>query len=195
MKNLRWLSLIMVIGLVSLALTGCGSNSSSGNSSSGDVTAQSSGSKETVYEFYSKVQLDQTKEQIDAVLGVEPKQSSQLETSYSYLNQDSSFGVDVVYDENGKAMNKTLIYPNREDLAFMTPKPVTQEQSDKITKGMSYDEVKSLLGGDGIETSVTEISFADNKLSYIRVWINKDESMLQVVFGTDGTANDSMFFD
>lgn len=196
MKKMKWLFGLAVIALMALALTGCGGTGSSSSENSSGGSAQSSGSKEAVYEFYNKVQLDQTKEQIDATLGVEPRQSSQLETCYGYVNQDTSFGVDVVYDENGKAMSKTLTYPNREDIAFMTQKPVTQEQADQITDGMSYDAVKTLLGGDGIETSVTEIPFADNQLSYIRVWVNKDESMLQVVFGTDGTvAGNSMFFD
>jgi len=182
----------MVIISLLLAFTVAGCGGSSGGSSSG---SQSSGSKETVFEFYDKVQLDQTKAQIDAELGVTPTESTQMKNIFVYVNEDTGFGVSVMFNENGLATSKTLFYPTAEELAFLTTKAVTQEQADKIADGTSYEEVKTALGGDGIETSATQIPFDDNKISTIRIWVNKDGSMIQAVFGTDGTTNNVMFFD
>ncbi|WP_373481691.1 hypothetical protein [Acetobacterium sp.] len=173
-----------------LVLAGC-----SGDSTTSSTAGQSNISRATVYDFYDKVQLDQTKEQVDAELGVTPTESSQMENSFTYVNDDTSFGVSVLFDENGIATSKTLFYSMTEDLAFLTTKAVTKEQAESIPDGATYDEVKNILGGEGTETSATQIPFEDNKVSYIRVWINQDGTMLQVVFLTDGTTGKVMFFD
>ncbi|PKM71415.1 MAG: hypothetical protein CVU92_08575 [Firmicutes bacterium HGW-Firmicutes-17] len=176
--------------LLAVVLAGCG-----GSTSSGSTAGQSTVSKDTVYEFYDKVQFDQTKEQVDAELGITPTESSQMKNSFTYVNEDTSFGVSVLFGENGLATSKTLFYSMTEDLAFLTPKAVTKEQAESIPEGATYDEVKNILGGDGTETSATQIPFEDNKVSYIRVWVNQDGTMLQAVFLTDGTTNNIMFFD
>lgn len=191
MKKTKLFSMVIISLLLAFTVAGCGGGSSGGSSSG----SQSSGSKETVFEFYNKVQLDQTKAQVDAELGVTPQKSTQMENIYVYVNEDTGFGVSVMYNENGLATSKTLFYPTAEELAFLTTKAVTQEQADKIADGASYEEVKTALGGDGIETSATQIPFDDNKISTIRIWVNKDGSMIQAVFGTDGTTNNVMFFD
>jgi hypothetical protein len=184
-------SLIIGIGvLLAVVLAGCG-----GSTSSGSTAGQSNVSRDTVYEFYDKVQLDQTKEQVDAELGVIPTESTQLKNSFTYVNDDTSFGVSVLFDENGMATSKTLFYSMTEELAFLTTKAVTEEQAESIPDGATYDEVKNILGGEGTETSATQIPFEDNKVSYIRVWVNQDGTMLQAVFLTDGTTNNVMFFD
>lgn len=190
MKKIKIFSTVIISLLLVLTVAGCSGNS--GQSSSG---SQSSGSKDTVFEFYDKVQLDQTKAQVDTELGVTPQASTQMENIFVYVNEDTGFGVSVMYNENGLATSKTLFYPNVEDLAFLTPKAVTQEQADSIPDGATYDEIKTILGEDGIETDATQIAFNDNKVSYIRIWANKDGSMLQAVFLTDGTTNNVMFFD
>ena len=146
MKKLKFYLLLAIGILVVFTLSACGG--SGGGSSSG---SQSSGSKETVFEFYDKVQLDQTKAQVDAELGVTPNESTQMENIFSYVNEDTGFGVSVMFNENGLATSKTLLFPNNEDLAFLTPKAVTQEQADKIPDGATYDEIKTILGEDGIE--------------------------------------------
>ncbi len=185
------LFLVMGIAIMLVSfLAGCG-----GNANSGSTAGKPNVSRDTVYEFYDKVQLDQTKEQVDDELGVTPTESTQMENIFVYVNEDTGFGVSVMFNENGLATSKTLFYPNNEDLAFLTPKAVTQEQADKVPDGATYDEVKTILGGDGIETSATQIPFDDNKVSYIRIWANKDGSLLQAVFLTDGTTSNVMFYD
>ena len=182
----------MVITLAfMLVLAGCSGDSTNSSSTAG----RSNVSRDTVYEFYDKVKLNQTKEQVDAELGVTPTESSQLKNSFTYVNEDTSFGVSVLFDENGLATSKTLFYSMTEDLAFLTTKTVTKEQAESIPNGATYDEVKNILGGEGTETSATQIPFEDNKVSYIRVWVNQDGTMLQAVFLTDGTTNNVMYFN
>ena len=111
------------------------------------------------------------------------------------MNEETSYGVSVLFDDKDKIMSKTLIASDYKELGFLFDKKFTQEQADKIKKGMSYDDVKKLLGCDGVETSQTQISFADNKIAKICIWVNKDGSKIQDVIGTDGTANDASFFD
>lgn len=191
MKKIKMLSFLTIALLFVLALSGC----SGGNNNSSNSSGQTSGSKEKVFEFYDKVQMDQPQAEVDAALGVVPKADTQLKNAYTYTNEETGFGVSVLFSENGVVTSKTLFYPNAEDLAFLTPKAATQEQADKIADGSTYDAVKTLLGEDGIETSATQIPFDNNKVSTIRIWVNKDGSMLQAVFGTDGTTNNVMFFD
>jgi len=192
MKKLKSCLVLGIGMLLVLVLAGCGGGSSTG---SGDSAGQSGVSKETVFEFYDKVQLDQTKAQVDAELAVTPTESTQMENIFVYVNEETGFGVSVLFNENGLATSKTLFYPTAEDLAFLTVKAVTQEQADKIVDGSSYEDVKTALGGDGIETSATQIPFDDNKVSYIRLWVNQDGSMIQAVFLTDGTTSNVMYFD
>lgn len=190
-KNKFKLFLVMGIGMaLLLVLSGCGNSTDSSN-----TTGQSAVSKETVFEFYDKVQLDQTKEQVDTELGVIPTESTQLEDSFVYVNEKTGFGVSVLFNENGLVMSKTLLYPDFEDIAFLTQKAVTLEQADSIPEGASDEEVKTILGGAGIEISATQIAFEDNKVSYIRLWVNQDGSRLQVVFLTDGTVGNVGFYD
>lgn len=182
MQKLKVFSLLTVALLLVLTLSGC-------------IGGQKRVSREMVFNFYDKVQLGQTKDQVDAGLGVVPTESTQLKNVFDYMDGATGFGVSILFNENGLATSKTLLYPNSGDIAFLTKKPVTQEQADKIVDGTSYDEVKKLLGGEGTEINATQIPFEDNKISYIRVWINEDESMLQAVFGTDEKTNNAMFFD
>lgn len=185
------LYLVMGMGMILVfILAGCG-----GNTNSGSTVSQSDITRDTVYEFYDKVQLDQTKEQVDAELGVMPTASTQMKNSFTYINEDTSFGVSVLFDENDIAISKTLFYSMTEDLAFLTTKAVTKEQAESIPEGATYDQVKNILGGDGTETSATQIPFENNKVSYIRVWVNQDGTMLQVVFLTDETAGNVGFYD
>lgn len=190
MQKVKLLAMAIIGMLLVITVAGCGGNKEGSSSGS-----QSSGSRETVFEFYDKVQLDQTKEQVDAELGVTPSESRQMENIFVYVNEDTGFGVSVLFNEAGLATSKTLFYPTVEELAFLTTKKVTEEQADSIPDGATYDDVKSILGGDGIETSATQIPFEDNKVSYIRIWVNPDGSMLQTVFLTDGTTSDAMFYD
>jgi len=184
MQKLKIFSLIAMIGLMVSFSAACNAGSGSSNAT-----------RETVFEYYNKVQMNQTKAQVDAELGVAGKAIAQLANSFSYTNEQTGFGVSVLYSDAGTVTSKTLFYPDHKDLAFLFSKKVTQAQADKITKGMTYDQIKTLLGEDGIESSRTQIAFNGNKESTINLWVNKDGSLIQVVMLTDGTSSDATFFD
>lgn len=191
MLRFRSLGFILMVAFLIVLIPGCGQNSSSTNQGN---TPEENISEETVFDFYNRVEIGQTKDQVDAELVVVPTESAMLENAYIYTDENTGYGVSVIYNENSQITSKTLFYPEIKDLAFLFSTEVTQEQADRITDGMTYDEVKSLLGEDGIEINATQIPFENNMLSFIRIWVNEDGSMIQVVFGTDGTVNNSMFF-
>lgn len=193
MSKLRTLALIMAVVLIAVLTAACSKNT--GTTQSTTAKQSSSISKDVIFDFYNKVQIDQTKEQADAEIGIAGKESTQLKNSYSYTSEDTGYGVSVIFSDANKATSKTLFYSDRKELAGLFNKTVTQAQSDTIKKGMTYEQIKSILGEDGIEVSTTQISFDNNKLSSICIWVNEDGSMIQIVFGTDGTSNDAMFFD
>jgi hypothetical protein len=184
MKKTR-LFLVITIACVMLSfLTACSK-----------TAGQSSVTKETIFDFYNKVQMDQTKAQVDATLAVEGTESAMLKNSFTYSDPETGYGVSVLYGDKNTVTSKTLFYSDRKELAFLCVKKVTQDQADKITEGMTYDEVKTALGGDGIEISTTQIPFDGNKLSSIFIWVNPDGSIIQIVFGTDGTSDNAIFFE
>ncbi len=136
-----------------------------------------------------------TKEKVDSVLGVSGKANSQLTGLFDYLSDKTSYGVSVLFDDKNSVMSKTLLYTDRQDIAPLFTKKFTQEQADSIKDGMSYDDVKKLVGEEDAEINQTQIPFDDNRISKIYVWVNNNDSLLQVTFGTDGKSNGSMFFD
>jgi len=192
MSKLRTLALITAVVLIAVLTAAC---SKSIGTTQSTTAKQSSITKDVIFDFYNKVQIDQTKEQVDAELGVAGSAIAQLKNSYSYTNADTGYGVSVILSDANKVSSKTVIYTERKELAVLFNKTVTQAQSDTIKKGMTYDQIKGILGEDGIEVSTTQIPFNDNKLSSIRIWVNEDGSMIQIVFGTDGTSNDAMFYN
>ena len=175
-KKFKLLPLVLAVFMLAGVFAGCDSDSKSSKSSKSSDEKASSVSKETVFEYYNKVEIGMTKEKLESALGVSGKSSSQLEGLFLYTNEKTSYGVSVLFDDKNSVMAKTLLYPDREN-------------------GMSYDDVKKLVGEDGIEINQTQIPFDDNKVSKIYVWVNKNDSLLQVTFGTDGKSNSSMFFD
>ena len=200
MKKLVNFVLGTTIVVMLLAVSGCAAPAPApGGNGVTPTTApsnnQQSGSKESVFDFYNKVSIEDAKAQVDKELGVKGTESTQLKNSFTYTDQNTGFGVSVWFNEKDIATSKTLIYPSNESIAFLTTAPVTQAQSDQIKKGMTYDAVKTLLGGEGTEMNATQISFNNNKISYIRSWVNTDGSKIQIVFGTDGLSNDAMFFN
>ena len=194
-KKFKLLPLVLAVFMLAGVFAGCDSDSKSSKSSKSSDEKASSVSKETVFEYYNKVEIGMTKEKVDSALGVSGKSSSQLEGLFLYTNEKTSYGVSVLFDDKNSVMAKTLLYPDREDIAPLCTKKFTQEQSDSIKNGMSYDDVKKLVGEDGIEINQTQIPFDDDKVSKIFVWVNNNDSLLQVTFGTDGKSNSSMFFD
>lgn len=184
-----------------LFAVGCGAASKDGSSAAADGASDSAGdtadsaNREAVFGMYDKVSLDQTKEQVDAAVGVAPKENSMLDTAFDYYDENTGFGVNVIYNDKDEVIAKTVIYNSHKDIAPFCTKAVTEDQADSIKDGSTYEEVKGLLGGDGVEVCATELEFDDNKVTKMYRWANSEGTGIQVIFGTDGKSNDTTFFD
>ncbi|MEI6602421.1 MAG: hypothetical protein WCL54_02930 [Clostridia bacterium] len=200
MNKGKILALAVVTVMLLTMSMGCTQTKTDTNTPAGNATKapgnpqQGGTTKETVFDFYNKVSIGQAKAKVDTALGVKGTESTMLKNSFTYVDQNTSFGVSVLFNDKNNATAKTLIYPVNEALAFLTVAPVTQALSDQIKAGMTYDAVKALLGGEGTEINQTQIPFNDNKISVIRIWVNADGSKIQSVFGTDGLSDNAMFF-
>lgn len=188
MKHMQKVLLVVSFIIVVFTLTACGS--SSGGGSSASLT------KPPLFDMYNKVSLGMTKDEVDAALGSagEPDTSSMaIENTFTYMDADDLYGVYVAYNENNQAYSKTVMYGDQSVLAAFTAKPVTESQEEQIKTGMKYEEVVSILGGEGIECSRGG-SFTDfNNSTRIMRWGNTDGSVVQVVIGSDGTAGNVLF--
>jgi hypothetical protein len=190
---------VMVIFLAgSLLFTGCASSTKSTTTDKSDSTSVSSKAetKTNKFEMYNKVSIGMTKAQVDTAVKVTPTESTDktVVNHYIYKGNKDVFGVSVLYNEQNKAYSKTVNYKSNSDIAFLTAKPVTAEQEKKITEGMTYQEVKRILGGDGVECSITASDKTLSIQGVIRRWANSDGSFAQVVFSSNEKVEHASYF-
>ena len=171
---------IVFIALVCL-LSGCGQSNSTKDSSS----------KHDPASFYNQVQLNQSKDAVGSALGVSPENEDGY---YNYIDPNTGFGVRISYNDSNQVTGKWL-YALDSDLPQLNNATVTAEQAAAITAGMTYDEVTSMLGGEGMEFACVQNPSDDANPITMRVWINDDGTVLYVTFiGTKGTVASSKFF-
>ena len=193
----------MPLVVLMLVFAGCGavkSGSDTSRKESAPSTASSEQSAATtsvlgdaVFALYNKVSLEQTKDQVDEELNITGEENSAAPNIYTYLDSTTGYGVSVMYDNNKNAISKTLIYTSHKDIAPFCKKAVSKDTAALIKGGMTYDQVKALLGGDGIEICLSESEVGSQEKSVIRRWANNDGSCLDVYFGPDGTVSNSYF--
>ncbi|WP_373483206.1 hypothetical protein [Acetobacterium sp.] len=196
-KNLRRLMMVLIVILgILVVASGCfpkGSEKSGDNNSkatnenekaSEASTIPKIGQDQPFYEFYNKVAINQTKEQVDSALGVEPL----MDTDGSYLYSDAATGytINVFYSASGLVTTKVLIVMAAGDEWLkISPAAVTESQELKIVEGMTYDEVKSILGSDGLELAAMIYPGTKDKILVTLAWVNPDFSSLNVAFDGD----------
>lgn len=180
---------VLLIAVTGLLFTGCGqSGGSSSSDSSG--TAESQGDP---YALYNKVEMGQTKEEVDAALGVTPEELTS--DIYIYTDEDGysvSVGFSTILSDNNTAEVLTKMIYGTKTAEYMNSigreNEITDEQAAQITEGMTYDEVKAILGSDGIEQSMGNTY--GGGVTVTRVWLkNGLISGLSLEFmGTDGSS-------
>lgn len=153
-------------------------------------------SQDTIFALYNKVELNQSKDKIDSVLAIAPVPATDMEIPngnkiYKYCDSKTDFGVSVLYDKNNKSVTKTVIYESHSCIAPFCKKAVTKEQSNQIKRDMTYDQVKTLLGGEGIEVCRT---LSDGEQSVDRRWANSDGSCIQIGFKANDTVSNSVYY-
>ncbi|KNZ40413.1 hypothetical protein [Acetobacterium bakii] len=142
--------------------------------------------------FYNKVQIGQTKEDAEKALGVE---STELDKGLNYVDEKTAYGVTVNYDDGDLVVFKSLAIPDSTYLDGLSQANVTKEQAASITEGMTYDAVKTILGGvDGIEVTCVKNTKDPATPVNVMAWVNTDRSVVYVTFmGIRGTAKIAEF--
>ncbi len=192
---------ILLVGLLCLGflLVGCGNGATDAGPSvepSAEPSAEANEDPQEqgqVYDFYNKVELGQTKEEVDAVLGVDAEELTP--DIHSYENEDG-YGVTIglstmLSPTDANAVFTKMVsgskwteYQLQAD--FRKENAISDDQAANIIEGMTYDEVKGLLGSEGIEISLSQQY--DGSIEVERSWY-KDSivSLFSISFnGTDG---------
>ncbi|WKY45788.1 hypothetical protein Q5O14_06730 [Eubacteriaceae bacterium ES2] len=131
------------------------------------------------FDFYNRVELGETKDQVEADLGVTGVLS---DGTYQYVDEATGFGVMVVYDSGNTVNMKTIYNADETEIMALSDAVVTEEQGNSITEGMSYDDVVSLLGTEGIEI-IQMVNPSDmDKPIHMMIWFNQDNTGLYVTF-------------
>lgn len=202
----RLILLIALLVFASVFIAGCSqpSTPTTPDSDSGTettdstTTTDSTAALEKIYALYDKVQFGQTKAEVDAALGVTAKEA--MTDIFQYLDANGNgvmIGMSSVFSQDGNT--RVVLNKSVEGLAtYLITLPddqrVTDEQAQSITEGMTYDEIKTMLGGDGYELSSAQ-GF-EGKPEIDRVWMKEGISMLTVKFaGPDGTDVSTVIVD
>ncbi|MEL7662372.1 hypothetical protein [Acetobacterium wieringae] len=198
-KNWGLIGFVLLCSLV--LLTGCGQPAGQKDSSDqadGQTTEKESTDQadDNISDFFNKVQIGQTKAEVDAALGVTP--TSPVEGAFDYVDENGN-GVTVIFMERSLgdgspkvALSKKLIGTEKYITEATDDQRITAEQAEKITEGMTYDEVKGILGQDGFVVSETEGS--GGAITTERYWVKPGiASMLSVTFAGPAGSDLSTF--
>ena len=163
--------LILLVGLLcsGFLLVGCGNGATDAEPSVEPSAKPSANLSEDsleqgqVYDFYNKVELGQTKEEVDATLGVDAEELTSDILSYE---NDKGYGVTIGLStmlsstDTNEVFTKMLSGSKWTEYqlqdAFRKENAISDDQAASITEGMTYDEVKAILGSEGVEISLSK---------------------------------------
>lgn len=183
-KVISIILVLTIIGAIGSALNGGGDDkTATTNSTKQDNknTTESTNTRPKItekkysYDKFMQIEMGMTYDQVKAILGDGTEESStgdgDLKT-ITYRWQNSGGSNLSITLQGGKVINKTQAF-----LQSMDAK-VTMDKYNQIKNGMSYDQVKGILG-DGQLTSLSVI--LDSK-SEIYEWINAGGANINVTF-------------
>ena len=181
------LVIILFLGCVVIFL-GCSQNDSNKvtkneTKSDSSTTAENSGNgianDNVIFNFYNKVYMDQTKADVEAATGIVAELGEN--GLYTYVDPNTGYGVFVNYNDGNRVIVKGIFTPvGAAELIALSNATVTEDQVASITKGMTYEEVKTILVGEGLEIVCTVNPQDLAKPLYLMVWLNNDGSSLSV---------------
>ncbi|KNZ40815.1 hypothetical protein [Acetobacterium bakii] len=181
--------LMAVLVSASVFMAGC-SQQGTKDTGGGTKAADSTAALKEIYAFYDKVQLGQTKAEVDTALGVTAKEPMTDVFQYTDTNGNGvMIGLSSVFSQDGTSkivFNKSVEGLEAYLITLPDDKRITDEQAQSISEGMTYEEIKAKLGGNGYELSSTQS--IEGKPQIDRVWMKNGVSMLTVKFsGPDKT--------
>ena len=179
------LGISMLAVMLVFSLVGCGHHNSTTPTAETDNTQKSETntvSDARLYDKFLSIKLGSSYEEINTILGqtgIEDDSSSD-HTAYEW-----TFGNDSIYIEFDKKDQKAY---SKSQLIFSKTaevKDLTLEKYKKIETGMSYEDVKKLIGKDGMLTCENNIQ----NLTKIYSWTNKNDAILTVTFEDDAVVS------
>ena len=163
--------IVFCLGMV-LVLSGCG----------GSAIKEANSDP---FNFYNQVQLGQPKSEVDATLSIKPEEK---EGTFIYKDDKTGFGVAINYDASNLVSMKTLYHADEKQIMALSHAKVTEDQLTSITKGITYEEVKTILGSDGLEIIRLANPVDPNTPVSTMIWFNDDQTGIYVTFsGEKGT--------
>lgn len=179
-----WFWVIAIIVVIGIAGSGGNKNSNTSQQASNNKTtttstqsqSESKGEdKKYSYDKFMKISMGMTYEQVKAILGEGVEESSsgdgKLKTvSYSWQNDDGS-NISVMLQGN-KVINKAQAFLQSMDAN------VTLDKYNKINNGMTYSQVKAILGEGQL---ISQGQLLGTKTEMFE-WINSDGSNMNVTF-------------
>jgi hypothetical protein len=189
------MALIVVLGVLVLT-SGCFPNGSDKAADTGSKAATENetvseaspipkiGQDQPFYQFYNKVAINQTKAEVASALGVEPVMDT--DSSYTYNDPVTGYGVNVIYSAGGLVTTKIFMAPvGGGEWIKLSTAIVSESQVSSIVEGMTYEEVKNILGGDGLELGAMIYPGSKDAVIYTLIWINPDFSSISVAFDSN----------
>lgn len=206
-KNLVRVMMVLIVFLgVLISLSGCFPN---GGDKSGDNKASTEneevneastipkiGQDQPIYDFYHQVEMNQTKVEVDSALGVNPIMD--VDGSYIYTDPSTGYSIGVLYSTDDLVTAKKVfqMFEESNELLKLSTTTVTESQVSSIIKDMPYEDVKNILGGDGLEAGTSIQPGSNDKVAYLLIWLNPDLSFIGVSFdGDSGKVLAANFFN
>jgi len=118
-------------------------------------------------------------------LGVKPLEKDE---SYIYMDADTDFGVQVSYDAADLVSMKILNNEDDSQVMALSDASVSENQLESIKEGLTYEEVTSILGSEGMEIIRVANIVDPNTPTIMMIWFNDDQTGFYIpFFGEKGT--------
>ncbi|WP_125152368.1 DUF3862 domain-containing protein [Clostridium rectalis] len=180
-----WLLIIVIVGGIVVNLGG--ENDKVKNKSS--KSQSSKNKKEDIkvnYDNFIKIKMGSTLQEAIAILGEGKEQSSsEISGIKTVMYNWNGIGISNmnITIQNGKVTGKSQVGLKKMDAN------VSLEKYNKLKNGMSYDEVKAILG----EGQILSQSKVMNSESIIYSWMNKNGSNLNCTFSNGKLLSKAQF--
>lgn len=205
-KKHRGLIVVIIVAVILIAIAAAGNGASNGSSnSSGDSASQSQDSANNPAasdssasdssakidaDKFEKIESGMTYDQVKEIIGsdgTEQSTSAVGNTTTTIYEWDSdSFGVATVTFQDDKVVNKA-----QAGVGNKSTGTATMDKYNQVQTGMSYDQVKEIMGGDGELESDTDVSGSKSQLY---LWNGESVGSNASITFTDGAVSSKAQF-
>lgn len=149
-------------------------------------------------EQYNKIKLGMTYEEVKAIMGSEGKKDGEInqasrnisDNQYHWLNPNNS-RITVIFDSNNRVASVLTQNLDQYSLGQLAPanQPAgeiiaTREQYYQLQLGMTYEEVKAIMGSEGkLNSGFNPEGVEEFKAAY--EWMNPDGTGIKVIVNTE----------